>query len=482
MEYSEDIQTACRLGDPHLLKSALSANPGKINDKDGKLGWTGLYRSVICGHYETTELLLKSGADPNIRTKMGDTALHQASDNRQYKLAELLILNNADPNIQQNDGETPLHLASFKGDTDMIKLLLFHKADPNLQNLTFGKTPLHYSVDYSYTEIISLLISYNANPDLKDKHGKSPKDISRSPEVLCLLNRSNIFMCDPYEIPEKPSIGAVSPILSRRNSEVSSYSDSKSVELQVKQLEDIHKKIREKVKGKENEIRKSSSFIVEPESERSASGIVFEKKNKVISFGGTDRNNDLFNFLVKHKLEELLPFLISAGYDDLNQLCFQMTSALPLTETSLKEIGILKQGLRKRLLLKLSFVGCKENTGKPVQKNFMNCCSAPVPSNFFISQSFSDWLETLNLSCIYKNFVQAGYEELEEILSLMNTPWELSLEDLRDIGIDKPGYRHRVLSKLKEDSQFLPVKHIPKREVLIERNSNTTACESCIIT
>lgn len=479
MEFSEDIQTACRLGDVQLLRNALQANPDRINDKDLKLGWTGLYRSVICGHYETTELLLKSGADPNIRTKMGDTALHQASDNCQYKLAELLILNNADPNLQQNDGETPLHLASFKGDTDMVKLLLFHKANPSLQNLTFGKTALHYAVDYSYTEIISLLISYNANPDLKDKHGKSAKDIARTAEILSLLNRCNIFMCDPYEIPEKPSIGQVSPILSRRNSEVSSYSDSKSVELQVKQLEDMHKKIREKVKGKENEVTKSSC-AVEPESERSATGVVVEK-NRIISFGGTERNNDLYNFLIKHKLEELLPALLNAGYDDLNQIMLQMNSALPLTESSLKEIGVGRQGLRKRFLLALGASGYRENTGKYSQKSLFNCCSAPIPAHLFISQSLNDWLDTLNLSVLYKHFVQAGYEDLEEVLSIMNSPWELSLEDLRDIGIDKPGYRHRVLSKLKEDSQLMPVKSFGKREVLIERNTNTTACESCII-
>jgi ankyrin repeat protein len=478
MESSDDIQTACRLGDVLLLKAALSRSFSKLNEKDLKLGWTGLYRSVICGHFETTELLLKSGADPNSKTKMGDTALHQAADNRQYKLAELLLVHSADPNIQQNDGETPLHLACFKGDLDMVKLLLFHKADPNIQNFTFGKTALHYAVDYSYSELITLLVSYNANADLKDKHGKSAKDISRSQEISTLLSRSNIFMCDPYEIPEKPSIGAVSPILSRRNSELSIYSDSKSVELQVKQLEDIHKKIREKVRGSAGKSSQNTSCNIEPESERSATNVVFEK-NRIISFGGTERSNELKNFLCKFKLEEVTGQLISAGYDDLNHLMFQMNSSFPIDEKSLKEIGILKQGLRKRLLLALDKSRSKENACLTHEKNYLNCCTVAVPSNaVFNMPGLANWLDELSLGGLKENFFQAGYEELDDLVALMSTEWEITLDDLRDIGVDKPGYRHRILSKLKEDSMFLGVR---KRDVLIEKNSNTTACESCIV-
>ena len=480
MDSADDIQTACRLGDVHMLKNAIFKAKERINDRDNKLGWTGLYRSVICGHYETTELLLKSGADPNLKTKMGDTALHQAADNRQYKLAELLLFHSSDPNIQQNDGETALHLACFKGDLDMVKLLLFHKSDPNIQNLTFGKTPLHYAVDYSYSELITLLISYNANPDLQDKHGKSAKDISRSAEISNLLSRSNIFMCDAFEIPEKPSIGAVSPILSRRNSELSIYSDSKSVELQVKQLEDIHKKIREKVRSSTDcrcKTSQNTSCNIEPESERTASNMVYEK-NRIISFGGSERSHELKNFLGKYRLEEITGQLVNAGYDDLAQLTYQMNSALPINEKVLKDIGILRQGIRKRLLLALDSARFKENLNESCKKEVIGCCNVAVNSNAgFNMPGLEAWLEELSLNHLKENFLQAGYEDIEDLVGVMNTEWEITVEDLRDIGVDKPGYRHRILSKLKEEAVWMGKR---KREVLIERNMNTTACASCI--
>ena len=33
----------------------------------------------------------------------------------------------------------------------------------------------------------------------------------------------------------------------------------------------------------------------------------------------------------------------------------------------------------------------------------------------------------------------------------MHTPWEINDEVLQEIGVDKPGYRHRLLARLKED-------------------------------
>lgn len=491
---SEDIQRACRLGDLSLLKDAVLQYPSGINEKDGKLGWTGLYRSVICGHYDTSEHILISGADPNIKTKMGDTALHQAADNRQYKIAELLLKYNADPDIQQNDGETPLHLSCFKGDTDMAKILLEAKANPNIQNHTFGKTPMHYAVDYSYANIVALLLQNGANIEIRDKHGKTAKDIARNSDILNMLCNNSLFVPSPEPSDilenatmEKPSIGVVSPILSRSNSDISLNSDCRSVEIHVKQLEDIHKKIREKVRAsvdtvKANMPSQNTSSIFEPDAEKTAFDIRMGK-DKIISFGGTERNPELYNWLVKIKLEELYGLLISAGYDDLSQLIYQMASSMPITERSLVEIGIHKQGHRKRLLIALDNLVSKENNIKPQAKNPFTCCTANVPSNVGILNMppLETWLETLSLKEVLGKFTQSGYQDLEDMIEVMNTAWEITAEDLKEIGVDKPGYRHRILSKLKEDSQFLPRNGFKKREVLIERNANSAACESCVV-
>jgi cytohesin len=97
----DDIQRACRIGDVLVLKKALAACPEGINSLDPKLGWSPLYRAVICGHVDLVRHLLQSGADPNVRNKLGETPMHQAADAGNYKITQALLEKRADPNLQQ---------------------------------------------------------------------------------------------------------------------------------------------------------------------------------------------------------------------------------------------------------------------------------------------------------------------------------------------------------------------------------------------
>lgn len=486
----EDIKKACRLGDIPMLQESLSKYPNLINEFDTKVGWTELHRSVVCGQYNVVEALLLAKADPNIQTKMGETPLHRAASNKQRKIAKLLLSFKADPNIQQNDGETALHQASIQGDYKMVKLLLQYKANPNIQEAIYGKSPLHYVVDYCYTSIVALLVQYHANTELLDRHGKNPKDLARTSEIQSLLGTNSFYIPspEPSEIPQKSSIEYISASLSRSNSELSLYSDSKSVEQKIKQLEDIHKKIRETVRASVDTVKNAScshnaSILIEPDAEKTGFDIIIDK-NKAISFGGTERNPELYNFLCKSKLEDLYPILISAGYDDLKQLTYQMTSNLPITENSLKEIGILKSGYRKRLLLSLHSMINSRQPSQNYNVSVFKCCTVGNPNvAWAINMPGLDrWLENLNLKDVHQLFIDAGYDELEEILQLMNSPWEITIEDLKLIGIFKPGYRHRILSKLKEDSIGLESNfYKTKKELQMDNSIAGSACELCII-
>jgi ankyrin repeat protein len=102
MSNLDALHRACRLGDAKLLKQFIEEEPGLVNCIDQKLGWGPLYRTVICGHYDATMLLLEKGADPNIRNKLGETPLHQAADNSALRIAQLLLDWRADPNSTQH--------------------------------------------------------------------------------------------------------------------------------------------------------------------------------------------------------------------------------------------------------------------------------------------------------------------------------------------------------------------------------------------
>lgn len=72
--------------------------------------------------------------------------------------------------------------------------------------------------------------------------------------------------------------------------------------------------------------------------------------------------------------------------------------------------------------------------------------------------ALSRWLDNINLGCYYQDFVSVEYEDLETLLSQMNSIYPISLGELKKIGIKKLGHRYRLLVKLEEDSGIFPVK------------------------
>lgn len=88
--------------------------------------------------------------------------------------------------------------------------------------------------------------------------------------------------------------------------------------------------------------------------------------------------------------------------------------------------------------------------------------------------------------------MQAGFEDLEHNLALMNSNFPITDEVLHyDIGIEKPGYRHRILAKLQEDCDGVQSfkktvlgsssSRSRKEELIIDKEGQSTACEMCRI-
>jgi ankyrin repeat protein len=109
-----NMEKACRLGNLKAIKELVAENPDVVNEVDEKIGWTPLYRTVICSHVDATKLLIKLGANPNIQNKLGEAPIHKAADSALPRIVKILLDAQADPNLQTNDGETPLHLATLR--------------------------------------------------------------------------------------------------------------------------------------------------------------------------------------------------------------------------------------------------------------------------------------------------------------------------------------------------------------------------------
>ena len=157
------------------------------------------------GHEDTVQLLLRSGADPNLQTGASQTALlsvdysnqcafsivrslleADAAVNRQnsvgwssltqaceygcYKIVELLIQYGADVQLSSVNRFTPLMIACQAKHEDIAALLLRSHADPNLQN-NKNQTALMLACMNQLARTVSLLLSSGADPNLQNGSG-----------------------------------------------------------------------------------------------------------------------------------------------------------------------------------------------------------------------------------------------------------------------------------------------------------------------
>lgn len=95
------------------------------------------------GDFESAELLLKYGADPNIRNNSGSNSLMVAIKNDKVNIVRLLIHNGADINAIDNEDYTPLMIAVSRNDDKIVELLINAGVDINATNHS-GKTALDY--------------------------------------------------------------------------------------------------------------------------------------------------------------------------------------------------------------------------------------------------------------------------------------------------------------------------------------------------
>lgn len=82
------------------------------------------------------ETLLGYGADVHVHGgDIGETALHiAASFLKGTECALMLLKSGANPNVKQFDGQTPLHFAARIGSVEMIQLILDHGGNPQIQS------------------------------------------------------------------------------------------------------------------------------------------------------------------------------------------------------------------------------------------------------------------------------------------------------------------------------------------------------------
>jgi len=186
---------------PDILGMLLEKNSSNINAQDSD-GWTALMLASLNAPGESTELLLKYGANPEIRsTEAGRTALSWAAGSGNMEALQNLIEAHADINTIDNAHQTPLMWAALMGKKRAVELLLQAGADINIVDKNgntvftrinkvkiksfprlntklvddYGLTPLHLAAMHNDVNLIYALIKQGMDPNIiNQKGGETP--------------------------------------------------------------------------------------------------------------------------------------------------------------------------------------------------------------------------------------------------------------------------------------------------------------------
>ncbi|XZE52528.1 ankyrin repeat domain-containing protein [Planctomycetaceae bacterium SH139] len=128
---------------------------------------TALLYAVRENQLSTVNLLLKSGADPNVVMVDGDFVLREAATSSiDLRICRALLKSGADPCSVNKMGGTALHIAAFHGRADVARLLIRAGANVNHRD-HHGHGPLTCSISRNHKDVSILLLEHGADPGLQ---------------------------------------------------------------------------------------------------------------------------------------------------------------------------------------------------------------------------------------------------------------------------------------------------------------------------
>jgi hypothetical protein len=136
-----------------------------------------LMEAAYLGHVKTLNFLLDHGVDVNFQDEQyGASALHAAAQGGREEIVKILLKRGADVNLKSKEGNTPLMAAAFNHHESVVKTLLAAGAEVNTKNQA-DETALSLAREELQEGIIQLLLQAGAkdikkrcpNPNVKYK-------------------------------------------------------------------------------------------------------------------------------------------------------------------------------------------------------------------------------------------------------------------------------------------------------------------------
>jgi len=202
LEYGADVNMKTREGLTLAEVAAGRGLPGNLDlllSKGAKLDKNkALVEAVMNGNSAIVSVLLRHGADANLRNEDGDTVLWVAAATNQAEAVLGLMNAKANPELTNNKqpGMTPLSIAAYSGNLDAARVLVDHGAKLESKDET-GRTPLLYAIIQLKTDVVSYLLAKGASLEAKDKLGRNARKLAESlspgkakDEILALITKA----------------------------------------------------------------------------------------------------------------------------------------------------------------------------------------------------------------------------------------------------------------------------------------------------
>ena len=151
---------------------------------------TALHKAAMNGHAGVVRLLLKAGANTEIRDTWEKTPLYWAVANGHLGVIRLLVEHGADINVFDDSHHSVLQQAITEKNFAAIDLLLELGADINAcANTEAGPGPsaLHTAARVTSVDMVAHLLLAGADIDSVDHIGQTPEKEARTPGIAHLL-------------------------------------------------------------------------------------------------------------------------------------------------------------------------------------------------------------------------------------------------------------------------------------------------------
>lgn len=142
---------------------------------------TPLFYAIRSGNEDAVSLLIRRGANVEIRTQRGLTPLAVAAEHNHEKIAQILIDNGAKTDqtsvawlsFGTTQSTTALCIAAGDGQAGMVRLLLTHGADIEFENKK-GEMAIFIAATAGHVEVMQMLIEKGADIESADRTMTTP--------------------------------------------------------------------------------------------------------------------------------------------------------------------------------------------------------------------------------------------------------------------------------------------------------------------